>query len=50
MEKAESNIKLGIACIIASAFCFSLMSLFIRLSGDVPVMQKCFFRKPSQDC
>lgn len=34
----------GILCIIASAFCFSLMSLFIRLSGDVPVIQKCFFR------
>ena len=44
MDKAQSNIRLGIACIIASAFCFSLMSLFIRLSGDVPVMQKCFFR------
>lgn len=44
MDKPVSNIKLGIACIIASAFCFSLMSLFIRLSGDVPVMQKCFFR------
>lgn len=34
----------GILCIIMSAFCFSLMSLFIRLSGDVPVIQKCFFR------
>lgn len=36
--------KKGIICIIISAFCFSLMSLFIRLSGDIPVMQKCFFR------
>ena len=35
---------MGIVCIIASAFFFSLMSLFIRLSGDVPVIQKCFFR------
>jgi drug/metabolite transporter (DMT)-like permease len=35
---------MGIICIIISAFCFSLMSLFIRLSGDVPVIQKCFFR------
>jgi len=35
---------MGILCIVASAFCFSLMSLFIRLSGDVPVIQKCFFR------
>ena len=44
MDKPAANIKLGILCIIASAFCFSLMSLFIRLSGDVPIMQKCFFR------
>lgn len=36
--------KKGVICIIISAFCFSLMSLFIRLSGDLPVMQKCFFR------
>lgn len=42
-SEIRSNIR-GIVCIIASAFCFSLMSLFIRLSGDVPVMQKCFFR------
>lgn len=40
----RKNYTLGIICIIASAFCFSLMSLFIRLSGDVPVIQKCFFR------
>lgn len=40
----EKNNRLGIVCIIASAFCFSLMSLFIRLSGDVPTIQKCFFR------
>lgn len=46
MYIADSNTKygLGILYIIASAFCFSLMSLFIRLSGDLPVMQKCFFR------
>ena len=36
--------KKGIICITISAFFFSLMSLFIRLSGDLPVMQKCFFR------
>lgn len=40
----EKNNKKGIICIIASAFCFSLMSLFIRLSGDIPTMQKAFFR------
>lgn len=41
--KLNSNMK-GIICIVSSAFCFSLMSLFIRLSGDVPTIQKCFFR------
>ncbi|MBR4200674.1 MAG: DMT family transporter [Oscillospiraceae bacterium] len=36
--------KLGIVFIISSAFCFALMNLFIRLSGDIPTLQKCFFR------
>lgn len=39
-----SDYKKGVMYIIASAFCFALMNLFIRLSGDVPTMQKCFFR------
>lgn len=34
----------GILCIIASAFFFSLMSVFVRLSGDIPSFQKSFFR------
>ena len=34
----------AILMIIASAFCFALMNLFIRLTGDVPTLQKCFFR------
>lgn len=34
----------GILCIIASAFCFSLMNMFVRLSGDLPTPQKAFFR------
>ena len=34
----------GIAYIISAAFFYSLMSLFVRLSGDIPVMQKAFFR------
>ncbi|MGN0494601.1 MAG: DMT family transporter [Lachnospiraceae bacterium] len=40
----KSTYSLGILCIIGSAFCFALMNLFIRLTGDVPTMQKCFFR------
>lgn len=34
----------GIICIIASAFFFALMNLFVKLSGDIPVIQKSFFR------
>lgn len=43
-EKSKNEYKLGIIFIIASAFCFALMNLFIRKAGDVPTMQKCFFR------
>lgn len=34
----------GIVCIISAAFFFALMSLFVRLAGDLPVFQKSFFR------
>lgn len=34
----------GIICIIISAFFFAMMSLFVKLSGDLPVFQKSFFR------
>jgi len=34
----------GILCILSSAFFFALMSLFVNLSGNVPVIQKSFFR------
>lgn len=40
----NKNRKWGIVFIISSAFCFALMNLFIRESGDVPVLQKVFFR------
>ena len=34
----------GIICIIISAFFFALMGLFVKLSGDLPIIQKSFFR------
>lgn len=34
----------GILCIINSALFFSLMNTFVRLSGDLPSIQKSFFR------
>lgn len=43
VQKIENN-TLGIIFIMCSACCFAIMSLFIRLSGDLPVMQKCFYR------
>ena len=30
--------------IVLSAFCFALMGLFVSASGDLPTMQKVFFR------
>ena len=35
---------LGIVYIVMSAFCFAFMNAFVRLSGDLPSVQKSFFR------
>lgn len=43
MSKISNKTK-GIICILISALCFSGMSCFINLSGDVPTPQKVFFR------
>lgn len=40
----NSNILKGIFCIIIAGFGFALMSLFVKLSGDLPSIQKGFFR------
>ena len=43
--KSEKNKKyLGIICIICSAFFFALMNMFVRMAGDLPAVQKSFFR------
>ncbi|MCQ2532996.1 MAG: DMT family transporter [Clostridia bacterium] len=34
----------GIICLLLSALSFAVMSLFVNLSGDMPVWQKAFFR------
>ena len=34
----------GILCIMLSAFCFALMNIFVRMSGDLPSVEKSFFR------
>ena len=40
----NNNTLKGILCIIIAGFGFALMSLFVKLSGDLPSMQKGFFR------
>ncbi len=42
-ENRSSKVK-AILCIMLAAFGFSLMTFFVRISGDVPTMQKAFFR------
>ena len=34
----------GIICILISAFSFAAMNMFVRLSGDLPSIEKSFFR------
>lgn len=34
----------GILCIITAAFFFSVMNVFVRMAGDLPSVQKSFFR------
>ena len=44
MGNINNNRYKGIFFLILSAFFFSLMALFVRLAGDLPTMQKGFFR------
>ena len=39
-----SNRNKGIILLLLSAFGFSMMAAFVKLSGDVPTIQKTFFR------
>ncbi len=39
-----TNLKKGILFMIASAFGFALMGVFLKASGDLPVIQKIIFR------
>ena len=44
MKGRMNNHTKGILCIIAAAFGFSWMTILVRMSGDLPTMQKAFFR------
>jgi drug/metabolite transporter (DMT)-like permease len=39
-----SKNRRGILYIISAAFFFCLMTVFVKLAGDIPTLQKCFFR------
>ncbi len=41
---SKSNKVKGVFFILGAAFFFALMSLFVRLSGDLPTFEKMFFR------
>ena len=43
MEKTGKK-GLGILFILGAALCFAAMNLFVNMAGDLPLMQKVFFR------
>ena len=43
MDYMNSYAK-GVACILTSAFCFAVMNVCVRMAGDLPSVQKSFFR------
>ena len=43
-ENKPINLKAAILHLLAAAFFFSLMTFFVRVSGELPTMQKAFFR------
>ncbi len=44
IEMKEENYIKGMLMIITSAFCFACMNVCVRLAGDIPSVQKSFFR------
>ena len=43
-SRGRSRKTLGVLFILLSAFCFAFMTAFVRLAGDLPIIQKAFFR------
>lgn len=44
MRKSAIKKGIGILYILGAALCFACMNLFVNLAGDLPLMQKVFFR------
>lgn len=40
----DNKTAMGAVCIITSAFFFAMMGLFVQIAGDLPSIQKSFFR------
>lgn len=43
-DSGHDNYIRGALMIILSAFCFACMNVFVRMAGDIPSVQKSFFR------
>ncbi len=43
-ESRHDNYLRGALLIMLSAFCFACMNVCVRLAGDIPSVQKSFFR------
>ena len=43
-DKDKKNLYIGILMIVLSSLCFAVMSFFIKSAGDLPAVQKSFFR------
>lgn len=41
---SKDNRALGIGCMLISALAFSFMSFFVKMAGDIPNIEKVFFR------
>lgn len=44
MPRSTSKRAAGVLLILGAALCFAFMNLFVNLAGELPVMQKVFFR------
>ena len=44
VKEGKGGTTIGAFFLVLSAFFFALMSVFVRLSGDLPTFQKAFFR------
>lgn len=43
-KSIKPNKYKGVLYILTAAFCFALMNMFVRLAGDIPSIEKSFFR------